>query len=59
MCLLSDFRFIRQVLDGRSEEKSMQSGEFMEKQGLGMHTSTRTRDRCARLEMKSHGDAYA
>ncbi|KAL4286947.1 hypothetical protein AHAS_Ahas19G0137100 [Arachis hypogaea] len=50
-------RFIRQVLDGRSEEKGMQSGELMEKQGFGMHTSTCTRDRRARLKMRSLGDA--
>ena len=37
-------------MDQRNEEKSMQSGEIMENQGFGMHSSMRTRRRCARVE---------
>ena len=59
MCLLSNFRFIRQVLDGKNKEESIESGEYMKKQRLGMHQRTRTRTRRVCAKVVSPIDAHA
>ena len=35
MCLMSEFRFIRQILDGRNKEKSIQKGRTHEETKIG------------------------
>ena len=56
---VSEFRLKGLEMDQRSKEKNMQSGEFMEEQGFGVHTSTHTHGyEVAWRRVRVH-DAYA